>query len=111
MSVVPSIALVAWAERTGDFIFVKVPNERGRYLRTDSCVAHVACPWCKSIPGEPCKSNSRKYYGSGTHSDRRRAFQDKYRNRGDEMRTDVVEKPHFVYKGTRLRRDAGEQRG
>ena len=55
MSVTPKIHLTAYEDRKGDFIFVAVPDDRGRYLRTDKSVVLRACKWCLSIPGEPCK--------------------------------------------------------
>lgn len=69
----PVISLVAWEDRGPvRFIFVRVPTERGRYLRTDPCVAYVPCPYnsCGSTVGEPCKHNGR--YVGGTHAVRRR---------------------------------------
>lgn len=69
----PSIKLVAWADRDPNFIFVAVPDQRGRYLRTDRSVAFVACPNCKSIVGEPCRSTHGDGYGGTTHFARRNA--------------------------------------
>ena len=69
MSVTPSIKLVAYEDRQAGFVFVAVPDERGRYLRTDKSVVQVDCPLCKSIKGEPC-SGSQGYSG-GTHAVRR----------------------------------------
>jgi hypothetical protein len=63
------ISLVAYEDRIGKFIFVLVPNQRGRYLRTDRSVITVACPHCKSIIGEPCTSTQG--YGGQTHHVRR----------------------------------------
>lgn len=71
MSVTPRIQLVAFEDRKPGFIFVAVPDERGRYLRTDACVALVPCPFCKAVKGEPCKS--KQGYGGGTHHHRRTA--------------------------------------
>lgn len=72
---VPAIKLVAWSARHPDWCFVAVPNERGRYLRTDLSTVYVGCPYpgCLSIPGEPCKSHNG--YTAGTHSVRRAAYQ------------------------------------
>ena len=57
-------------------VFVRVPNERGRWLLTHRCVAEVDCPLCKAIAGEPC----RRKFGGGqlryhvdTHAVRRDA--------------------------------------
>jgi hypothetical protein len=73
---VPAIKLVAWQCRHPDWCFVAVPNERGRYLRTDLSVVYVACPYpgCQSIPGEPCKGTGARYT-AGTHTVRRAAYQ------------------------------------
>jgi ssDNA-binding Zn-finger/Zn-ribbon topoisomerase 1 len=71
VSATPKIHLTAFKDRTGGFIFVGVPDERGRYLRTDKSVALVACPQCHAIKGEPCKS--RHGYMGGTHAVRRSA--------------------------------------
>ena len=88
--ITPSIRLVAFEDRFPNFIFVAVPNERGRYVRTDRSVALVHCPACKAVPGEPC----RRYrwgmncgldrdpprpaepftYVAGTHHTRRSAY-------------------------------------
>ncbi|HET8695556.1 MAG TPA: hypothetical protein VFM33_12860 [Aquabacterium sp.] len=65
----PKIHLTAFLDRPGNFIFVSVPDERGRYVRTDRSVALVACRHCGSIAGEPCKS--RHGYIGGTHCVRR----------------------------------------
>ena len=67
----PSISLVAWEWRHPRFIFVRIPNERGRYLRTDRSVAVVPCDHCKATIGEPCKHNGN--YVGGTHYVRRKA--------------------------------------
>ena len=73
MSVTPKIHLTAFDDRAGQFIFVAVPDERGRYLRTDRSVALVNCPLCGAMTGEPCFSGSlqRKRYGGTTHHRRR----------------------------------------
>jgi len=75
---VPAIKLVAWQDRDPHFIFVGVPDERGRYLRTDPSVALVSCPNCHAAVGEPCKGNGGKYGGT-THVSRRQA---NYKNWG-----------------------------
>lgn len=69
--IAPAIRLVAFEQRAGYFIFVAVPNERGRYLRTDRSVVLVACPLCDAIKGEPCKGKAG--YGGATHARRRQA--------------------------------------
>lgn len=66
----PKISLVAFKERQGDFIFVAVPNERGRYVRTDASVVQAECSNCGAAIGEPCKNRHGNYLG-GTHYQRR----------------------------------------
>lgn len=77
----PKITLVAWCDRLqhNKFIFVAVPNERGRYVRTDMCVAFVECGYCGSITGEPCKDRCSGRYCAGTHTLRRRLYTQKKR--------------------------------
>ena len=89
MSVTPRISLVAFEDRNPQFIFVAVPNERGRYLRTDRSVAQVACPQCRAIAGEPCKTGGGDGYGSTTHHVRRVAAKRYWGSRAD----DVLHKP------------------
>lgn len=73
----PKIALVAYTETTDDgqlsgMVFVAVPNERGRYVKTDLSVVQVSCPKCESVPGEPCKStNTGDGYTAATHHSRK----------------------------------------
>jgi hypothetical protein len=78
----PTITLVVWEARNPRFVFVAIPNERGRYVRTDACVATVPCDHCGAVVGEPCrrgKNREEMRYGCGTHwlrrrmADRRRA--------------------------------------
>lgn len=66
---VPRISLVAFEDRPNKSIFVSVPNERGRYMRTDRSVAQVACPHCYAVQGEPCRS--RHGYHAEAHVARR----------------------------------------
>lgn len=74
----PRIQLVAFEERApSHFIFVAVPDERNRYLRTDKSVALVACPMCKVPVGVPCLGAWNKYQG-GTHYHRRNAARGAY---------------------------------
>lgn len=69
----PRICLVAFEERLpSHFIFVAVPDERNRYLRTHRCVALVGCPMCKVPAGVPCLGAYNRYHG-GTHAVRRDA--------------------------------------
>lgn len=75
--ITPRISMVAYECRHPGFIFVAVPNERGRYIRTDYSVANVACPQCGAAIGEPCLSRGKPghtdaKYGGGTHVARRR---------------------------------------
>ncbi len=65
----PKIHLTAFPDRVGQFIFVAVPDERGRYLRTDRSVALVSCRHCGSVSGEPCKG--KPGYHGATHVGRR----------------------------------------
>jgi len=69
--ITPKVHLVAFMDRDPAFIFVGVPDERGRYLRTDTSVALVECPQCKAMVGEPCIGGHG--YGGSTHVARRRA--------------------------------------
>lgn len=69
----PRISLVAYEDRNPAFLFVAVPNLRGRYVRTDKCVAFVGCPVCHSTVGEPCKAAGGDGYGGTTHFKRRLA--------------------------------------
>lgn len=71
MSATPRVSLVAWEDRAGAFIFVAVPGERGRYLRTDRSVPIGGCPHCGSLVGEPCRGAHG--YGGTTHVARRAA--------------------------------------
>ena len=36
-------------------VFVRVPNERGRWMLVDRSVVEVDCPHCKAVAGEPCR--------------------------------------------------------
>lgn len=60
--------LVAFEDRQGHFIFVKVPEEYGRYVRTHLAVAFVPCG-CGADVGVPCKGQYGRYTGS-IHADR-----------------------------------------
>lgn len=59
-----NVKLHAFEDRSGNFIFVKVPDEYGRYVRTAYSVALVDCPYCKSPAGVPCKGQYDRYTGS-----------------------------------------------
>lgn len=68
-----SIGLVAYSA-TPAMVFVRVPNERGRWMLTDRCVVEVPCDHCKATVGEPCRrlyDHGMKYH-VGTHWMRRR---------------------------------------
>lgn len=65
--------VAAMESRKPDKVFVRVPNERGRWVYTDRCVVEVPCSLCKSIVGEPCKGQSNNYI-AGTHYVRRYAW-------------------------------------
>jgi len=77
--IIPKIHLVAFNDRDGK-IFVGIPNEPGRYLRTEMCVIERVCQTCKSGVGEPCSNlsdhryrmNKIKKYGCTVHTCRRR---------------------------------------
>lgn len=62
-------AIKAYEDRNGGFIFVKVPGEYGRYVRTNHSVALVACPACGSGVCVPCVGQYRRFTGS-MHVDR-----------------------------------------
>ena len=89
MSVTPRISLVAYDDRNPAFIFVAVPDERGRYVRTDRSVAFVPCSFCHATVGEPCRHGSGDGYGGGTHVARREAARKHWGQPAD----DVLHKP------------------
>jgi hypothetical protein len=70
------ISVVAYEAIKGK-VFVRVPNERGRWMLTDRCVAEVPCEWCGSVTGEPCSTRRKRdplfRYGVATHIARRMA--------------------------------------
>lgn len=68
----PSIRLVAWGSRDPSMVFVRVPNEKGRYVLTDRCVIEVPCSACNTVIGEPCKNPQSGRYWCGTHFQRRK---------------------------------------
>lgn len=68
------IGLVAYCALPPNMVFVRVPNERARWMITHRCVVDVACAWCKAVAGEPCKTRNR--YSVGTHCARRDAHKD-----------------------------------
>ena len=85
MSVTPKISLVAFEDRNPHFIFVAVPDARGRYLRTDRSVALVGCNQCGAMIGEPCKSRSGDGYMGITHYVRRNASRWAHGDRGSDV--------------------------
>lgn len=105
----PIISKVAYESWDTKFVFVAVPTERGKYVRTDVCVVEVDCLYCLGAIGEPCRSVSNpgallgKYVAS-THWVRRRAFADlrKERRMNDRSEraarseTAVVERPYVA---------------
>lgn len=66
------IALVAYEEQA--WIFVLVPNQHGRYVRTEKCVAWSVCPHCKATVGEPCFKTIKgeRIYGGTIHYRRKK---------------------------------------
>ncbi|MFA4971530.1 MAG: hypothetical protein WC683_02875 [bacterium] len=73
----PSAPIIAAGHK--NMVFVVVPNERGRYMRTHVCVAYVTCKCCGAKPGEPCvgrlRVSGKARYSSDTHYLRRLDFQ------------------------------------
>jgi hypothetical protein len=73
-------------------VFVRVPNERGRYMLTDQCVALVGCSQCGACVGEPCANRHLNWYRKhpslplrytvSTHVARREAASSKYGHGG-----------------------------
>jgi hypothetical protein len=90
----PSIRLVAYADR-GDYVFVAVPNERGRWMRTDRAVVEVPCPACSSVCGEPCKG-ALVTYSVQTHFKRRRAWTEERRRRLAEARDVEARRQEYI---------------
>jgi len=91
----PTIRFVAWEERTQwGRVFVPDPSLRARYILTDRSVALVACPQCKSIPGEPCQGSQG--YGSGTHTARRYAAR---HHRGERVQDFIEPVENFDWEG------------
>lgn len=92
----PRIQLVAFEERgPARFIFVAIPDERNRYLRTDRSVALVACPFCKVPAGVPCLGAWNKYQGQ-THHFRRSAARGVYPNwPEDVLHTETADDVEF----------------
>lgn len=94
------ISLVSYAA-TPDKCFVRVPNERGRWVLTDRCVIEVECPQCKAIKGEPCFRHfgvepKTQHYWTDTHFARRSAWQ-KLRREQPELADPARSKPRLSY--------------
>lgn len=69
-------------------VFVRVPNEKGRWMMVDRCVVEVDCPYCRAVAGEPCRARTGNQlcgevshdpirYHVGVHVARREAWQTK----------------------------------
>lgn len=86
----PVISLIAWQDRSMGFIFVRVPNEYGRYLRTDQSVSQVTCPQknCGATIGEPCMHDGN--YVAGTHYLRRTAAKELRRGKQFAVKAEDV---------------------
>lgn len=67
----PTVKFIAYEAREPFKVFIADPSNRGRYVYTDRAAALVACPRCKSIPCEPCRSTSSGGYVAYTHTSRR----------------------------------------
>jgi hypothetical protein len=57
-------------------VFVRVPDERGRWVLTDKSVVEVECPACGAMRYEPCRNIYKARggmfsYWTTTHADRR----------------------------------------
>lgn len=67
-----NIGIVAY-ECIPGLVFVRVPNERARYMLVERCVAEVDCEHCNAVAGEPCKRtySTGVTYSVGTHAVRR----------------------------------------
>ena len=85
MAVTPRISMVAYGDRNPDFIFVAIPDQRGRYLRTDRSVAFVECPFCHAAVGEPCRTHTQDGYQGTTHAWRRDAARRFWGQKADDV--------------------------
>lgn len=79
-----NIGLVAYGLNPA-VAFVRVPNERGRWMLVDRSVVEVDCPHCKAVAGEPCRQVKTSWrqmdkphdpirYGVGVHVARKQAW-------------------------------------
>lgn len=96
--ITPRISMVAYDCRTPGFILVAVPNERGRYVRTDRSVALVTCPDCGAQVGEPCLSrglpgDAAALYCGGTHYARRIVAKRIHRQAHDVIESPILPPP------------------
>ena len=74
------IGITAYEAMPG-MVFLRVPNERGRWVLTDRCAAEVDCERCGAVAGEPCMAwgprmgcgeRSHRYH-TGVHCRRKEA--------------------------------------
>jgi hypothetical protein len=88
-----SVRVIAFADRQGRTVFVKVPGEYGRYVRTSVAVTVSPCH-CGAAVGEPCVGQYGRRTGS-VHADRLVAADKLFREMGvrqrDVSHEDVVE--------------------
>lgn len=68
-----TVSLVAYCALPPNQVFLRVPNERGRWLITERCAVEVDCDFCGVSAGEPCVSRSG-HYGVGVHIWRRETW-------------------------------------
>lgn len=87
--IVPKLHMVGYDDRLPGFIFVAIPNQVGRYIRTDRSVALSPCSHCGAVVGEPCLSGNSKSltisarYSGLTHVMRRKSV--KYASKADDV--------------------------
>lgn len=94
----PAITLAAFETRDPGKVFVKVPNERGRWMLTERCVVEVACGMCGAGVGEPCftkETGIHRRYIVGTHHVRRLAWKGRPDWQQGVHEEDLVAKPHI----------------
>lgn len=54
-------------------VFVRIPEQRGRWLLTEPCVISARCPRCLAAIGEPCRNANFTGHTSRVHLERRGA--------------------------------------
>lgn len=54
----PKISLIAMESRDPNRVFVRVPNERGRWMLVHRCVVLAPCDVCGAAIGEPCRDKT-----------------------------------------------------